>query len=379
MKKIVKYFIIFAALTFVGITNVFAAEHVSSVQDMVTALGTEDDVEIIVDQDINLGGSLTIDRDYATTIDLNNHTLSNSSSVFYVNGTGDVTFKDGKIAITQSSGNSTVSISGTGDITFDNVEVIATNGTTIMYTPSAGNLYLTNNTIVRTTSNSNEALHIQNPQNGNTVYDSTAKIYINGATLVGSPGRGAICGPASTTITIALNKGVLFTNTKESGALYTLFKTLKPSTTYNKLYINGVDTTLTTEQNINGVIAQFGQESDFKSVTKNTMTNGTIAVNNSTSATVQALVGYPTLLVPMPDQYYKLESVSAKDASNNDITIQSNMFTMRNSNVTISATFAAEDYHNVNVANVANGTLTLSKDQARNGERVDITANPASG
>ena len=97
-------------------------------------------------------------------------------------------------------------------------------------------------------------------------------------------------------------------------------------------------TTNVTASNINGVITA----TSAYSVTKNTISNGSVAVDNTV-----AFSGATITLTITPNTGYKLGSLSVVDASNNAVTVSGSgttrTFTMPSSNVTISASFAKTD------------------------------------
>lgn len=69
-------------------------------------------------------------------------------------------------------------------------------------------------------------------------------------------------------------------------------------------------------------------------VTVNAATNGTV-----TASPTSAAAGAEIALTVTPDSGYELDTLTVKDASNNDVTVTDNKFTMPASNVTVSATF----------------------------------------
>ncbi len=81
--------------------------------------------------------------------------------------------------------------------------------------------------------------------------------------------------------------------------------------------------------------------------TSNNYSYGTVTTSPTTAA-----AGATVTITTTPATGYELTALTAKDASNNDITITNNQFTMPASNVTVNATFAAE------VAKVATPTIT---------------------
>lgn len=70
-------------------------------------------------------------------------------------------------------------------------------------------------------------------------------------------------------------------------------------------------------------------------VTINEPTNGTVTADNTTDVHY----GDKVTLTITPAENYELDVLSVKDASNNDVTVTNNEFTMPASNVTITATF----------------------------------------
>ncbi|WP_051688390.1 InlB B-repeat-containing protein [Butyrivibrio sp. AE2032] len=83
-------------------------------------------------------------------------------------------------------------------------------------------------------------------------------------------------------------------------------------------------------------------------------------------------------ITSIPDEGYKLDSISVYDHDYNPISVKNNAFTMPESDVTVYATFVKADY-NVTLAEAQNGTATLSASVAQMGDTVTVTASPATG
>ena len=71
-------------------------------------------------------------------------------------------------------------------------------------------------------------------------------------------------------------------------------------------------------------------------VTVNTATNGTVSASSTSAA-----AGAEVTLTVTPDSGYELDTLTVKDASNGDVAVTDNKFTMPASNVTVTATFKA--------------------------------------
>ena len=105
-------------------------------------------------------------------------------------------------------------------------------------------------------------------------------------------------------------------------------------------------------------------------VTCNTTQNGTISASPTS-----AYKGDIVTLTATPASGYCLGSWTVKDASNNNITVTNNQFTMPDSNVTVSATFVVG--YNVTLAPATNGTISANPTAGPAGTTVTLTATPA--
>lgn len=83
-------------------------------------------------------------------------------------------------------------------------------------------------------------------------------------------------------------------------------------------------------------------------------------------------------ITSIPDEGYKLDSISVYDHDYNPISVKNNAFTMPESDVTIYATFVKADY-SVTLSAVQNGTATLTASVAQMGDTVTVKVSPATG
>ena len=107
-------------------------------------------------------------------------------------------------------------------------------------------------------------------------------------------------------------------------------------------------------------------------VTCTTVQNGTISASPTS-----AYKGETVTLTATPASGYCLGSWTVKDASNNNITVTNNQFTMPDSNVTVSATFVVG--YNVTLAPATNGTISANPTSGPAGSTITLTATPATG
>ncbi len=107
-------------------------------------------------------------------------------------------------------------------------------------------------------------------------------------------------------------------------------------------------------------------------VTCNTTQNGTISASPTS-----AYMGDIITLTATPASGYYLGSWTVMDASNNNITVTNNQFTMPDSNVTVSATFVVG--YSVTLAPATNGTISANPTGGSAGTTVTLTATPATG
>ncbi len=99
---------------------------------------------------------------------------------------------------------------------------------------------------------------------------------------------------------------------------------------------------------------------------------------NVSSDKVNSVAGDTITLTVTPAEGYELDTLTVKDASNNDVTVTENAFTMPASNVTVTATFKAKTY-TVTVNTATNGTFVADKTEAEAGDTVTLTVTPAEG
>ena len=99
--------------------------------------------------------------------------------------------------------------------------------------------------------------------------------------------------------------------------------------------------------------------------------------HGSISAPAQAYTNTTVTLTATPDAGYCLSSWNVRDASNNNITVTNNQFTMPSSNVTVTANFVQG--LQVTLAPVANGSISADPLYALQGTTINLTATPAQG
>ena len=102
--------------------------------------------------------------------------------------------------------------------------------------------------------------------------------------------------------------------------------------------------------------------------------NGTISVDK-TSATS----GETVKITATADDTYELSALSVTDEKGNAIPVTDGSFTMPEGNVVVSATFASI-FHNIFIAqDIENGTVSVDKESAAQGETITVTAEPNEG
>ncbi len=113
--------------------------------------------------------------------------------------------------------------------------------------------------------------------------------------------------------------------------------------------------------------------------TSYTITIDTAIANGSITASKEtAKEGETVTLTNTPGMGYGFGSYTVKDASGNTISVNNNSFTMPASNVTVSASFTANNY-SITVSGISNGSVTPSKTSAKYGETVTLTNTPGKG
>ena len=102
--------------------------------------------------------------------------------------------------------------------------------------------------------------------------------------------------------------------------------------------------------------------------------NGTVSVDK-TSATS----GETVKITATADGTYELSALSVTDENGNKIPVTDGSFTMPEGNVVVSATFASI-FHNICIAqDIENGTVSVDKESASQGETITVTAEPDEG
>ncbi|MBR6079621.1 MAG: DUF285 domain-containing protein [Treponema sp.] len=102
--------------------------------------------------------------------------------------------------------------------------------------------------------------------------------------------------------------------------------------------------------------------------------NGTVSVDK-TSATS----GETVKITATVDDTYELSALSVTDENGNKIPVTDGSFTMPEGNVVVSATFASI-FHNICIAqDIENGTVSVDKESAAQGETITVTAEPDEG
>jgi len=105
--------------------------------------------------------------------------------------------------------------------------------------------------------------------------------------------------------------------------------------------------------------------------------NGTVTPSKSSGLSA----GDRVTLTVTPAEGYQLKSLTAKDASGNEVTISYNQFYMPGSSVTVTAVFELIPVvtHPITCEVVGSGTVTADKETAEAGETVTLTVTPAEG
>lgn len=123
-------------------------------------------------------------------------------------------------------------------------------------------------------------------------------------------------------------------------------------------------------------------------ITKNSMTHGSVTVKKGANEVTTAQIGDPITLTASPEPNYELTSLTVKDGDNADVPISgtgnTRTFDMRASNVTVSAVFEGARFGITIPDAITGGTVTakqnnVSVTQARAGSEVTLTATPAAG
>ena len=116
------------------------------------------------------------------------------------------------------------------------------------------------------------------------------------------------------------------------------------------------------------------KKADYSITIADNIENGTVTADKAT-----ANYGDTVALTPTPDTGCELDTLTVKDADNNDVSTTDNAFTMPASNVAVNANFKKIDYTVTIADNISNGTVTADKATANYGDTVTLTASPADG
>jgi len=123
-------------------------------------------------------------------------------------------------------------------------------------------------------------------------------------------------------------------------------------------------------------------------ITKNSMTHGSVTAKKGANEVTTAQIGDPITLTASPETNYELTSLTVKDGDNADVLISgtgdTRTFDMPASNVTVSAVFEGARFGITISDAITGGTVTakqnnVSVTQARAGSEVTLTATPAAG
>ena len=123
-------------------------------------------------------------------------------------------------------------------------------------------------------------------------------------------------------------------------------------------------------------------------ITKNSMTHGSVTVKKGANEVTTAQIGDPITLTASPETNYELTSLTVKDGDNADVLISgtgnTRTFDMPASNVTVSAVFEGAPFGITISDAITDGTVTAKQNnasvtQARAGSEVTLTAAPSVG
>ena len=132
---------------------------------------------------------------------------------------------------------------------------------------------------------------------------------------------------------------------------------IKLSTTKKAMYIKSVTVYTGGEKNYTGYTTTTCPETDIPhTIGTAIIGDGTITTGGITSA----MAGETITITATPDHCYELETLSVKDADQNDVTVTDNTFVMPNSDVTISATFSILRY-TITAEGAANGSAEVKE------------------
>ena len=185
---------------------------------------------------------------------------------------------------------------------------------------------------------------------GGSLYDITATASpSNGGTVEGA---GSYYGTAQCTLVATPNVPQYeFANWKRGSAVVSTEPTYTFTVTGNASYVANF-TALTVH-----------------SIACNAAENGSISTDKSTAFKNEIVT-----LIAAPSTGYYLAGWTVKDANNQPVAVTDNQFVMPDSDVTVSASFAAGFV--ITVAEVANGDITANLETAQPGDVVTLTATP---
>lgn len=177
------------------------------------------------------------------------------------------------------------------------------------------------------------------------------KVALNSVTVVGGTGGGKYAAGTSVTVKVAVPTGKTFTSWSFSGVVLNTAQITQQEITFTMPESDVVLTAL------------------FKNIDYNiTVTNGT---SSATTAIYQAEVTV-TANAPAPDMYFDKWEVTGLDTTGMDLTKTEIKFQMPAGNVTFTAKYLPIEKYDIAVTDG-----TADKTQAKAGETVTITANPA--
>ena len=379
MKKLIKYFVVLIAFFIVCIGNVYADDtHVTSYADLKTAIQAKNE-SIILDSDLTATESITINTEATDTmvVDLNNHKITTTSNrIFTINGEGTVTIKNGTLDgtnFTKRDSIMDIRISK-GTLNVSKVTIYSSGDWTIWCVPTGGDVHFNNGTIVQN-KGTGQAMHVQD-DNG----ESNATVHFNNAVFLNKGTVSVIAGPESCGTKFDFVVGTISTSTLKRATLFDMNRPVNGDITGVSKFLDG--TIFSPDENvkaINGTVFQFGPSNAFKVISKDEMENGAVKTNGAIGDT-SALIGYPVFIQDAGNSGYEIDTIEARDVSNNPITINNNQFTMPNSNVTISATFREKERLNVTINPSSNGEVVVANTgYIHEGERVNLNVNATSG
>ncbi|MBR1970293.1 MAG: InlB B-repeat-containing protein [Clostridia bacterium] len=299
-KKYTALFLTLAMfMTFIpGFTLVTSAAEVANVTDLQTAISAGGIV--ILGDAIDLGSTvLTFPDNTPVTIDLNGKTLSKSSSGYVLElGTGD------DVTIT---GNGTVSKAGGWYFFKNDSGYLKIEGGT--YSKSGYDLvYMDGTSETEITGGEFELDNIFARQSE----DST----------------GAIAGGSFNVDTIST--GIWSEGISITGGTYTL----NTSDTPVSGYVDTDNYNITTNADGSYTVSEKTAVPPTYTITVNGTTNGTVTADKATAAE-----GETVTLTVTPTTDYELDTLTVKDADDDDVLLIGNTFTMPAKNVTVTATF----------------------------------------